>query len=137
MQLFAPTQPIPTIQSARLYQGHQIYTYVSFVLKYQLYHRVETYKNHKSLMVKSPHKCSIGYLRKETQAIPLPPFFILRLAQGVKVQQGFHYRSLRPAEILVGSKECQNPQIFLPPIPLSKTCYRCIVNSKLFKHRPI
>ena len=34
-----------------------------------------------------------------------PPFSILRLAQDVKVQ-GFSYRSLRPAEILVASKEC-------------------------------
>ena len=32
------------------------------------------------------------------------PFSILRLGQVVKVQ-GFNYRSLRPAEILVASKE--------------------------------
>ena len=34
-----------------------------------------------------------------------PLFSILRLPQDVKVQ-GFNYRSLRPAKILVASKEC-------------------------------
>ena len=34
-----------------------------------------------------------------------PPFSILGLAQDVKVH-GFNYKSLRPVEILVASKEC-------------------------------
>ena len=49
-------------------------------------------------------------LRRETYAIPISPFSILRLAWGVKVQ-GFNSRSLRPAEILVASKEYQNTGI--------------------------
>ena len=40
---------------------------------------------------------------------------------------------LWPAEILMASKECQNPQVLLPPSPLSKTCYRYMVNSKIIQ----
>ena len=46
------------------------------------------------------NKHTTSCLRKEE--IPLPPFSILRLAQGVK-GQGFNYRSIKPAEILVTS----------------------------------
>ena len=50
------------------------------------------------------------------------PISMWRLAQDVKVK-GFNYRSLRPAEILVASKECQNPKYsYIPPSPLRKTC---------------
>ena len=40
---------------------------------------------------------------------------------------------LQPAEILVASKECQSPQVFQSPSPLSKTCYRYMVNSKIIQ----
>ena len=74
-------------------------------------------------------KKGVATIRKLTLRMCCKPFSILRLAQDVKVQS-FNYRSLRPAEILVASKECYNPQVFLPPSPLSKTCYRYMVSNK-------
>ena len=70
-------------------------------------------ENHRSMMVKSSRLKGVWGRMSAPQAISerslrnfhFPPFSILRLAEDVKVQ-GFNYRSVRPAEIFVASKEC-------------------------------
>ena len=47
---------------------------------------------------------AVSYWRLRHFHFPL--FSTLRFAQGLKVQ-GFNYRSLKPAEFLVASKECR------------------------------
>ena len=63
-------------------------------------------------MVKSPRLKGLWERKSTPKAVSerrlrkfhFPTFFILRLAQDVKMQ-GFNYRNPRPAEILVASKE--------------------------------
>ena len=53
-----------------------------------------------------------------------PLYTLLGFIKAIKYLCGICVDTIWPAEILEVSKECKNPQEFLPPNPCSKTCYR-------------